>query len=148
MRRLSACLMVAVLLAALVPSSALAGKPVPSVTSVQITGYGASGPGCGVQMWAGYSGRPYAVRFSWWEVGAATYTGYVDSYPSRKSTATGISWIFTDLGTKEWYWKVAILDRKGKVVGTEVTTTQEVWNDPSSCPTLDYGYLGKYPSWL
>jgi hypothetical protein len=148
MRRLSAILMIAALLAALVPSATLAGKPSPpTIWGVQVTGSYGTAPDCYLTFWTTFSGRAYAIRYTRWEVGAA---GPDSSFPvpiPRKYDSVGVQFAVPQLATKAWYWKVALVDRKDNVLGTEVTTTAEGWSDTTSCPTVDDGTLAKYPPW-
>lgn len=142
MRRLSAFILIAALLAALVPSATLAGKPVPVVNTVTVTELNLQGPDlCALTVAITFTGRAQWAQFS------AVKDGAVVSTPSQPlaRTATTSAQTFEGvlLGANVWSWKVQLLDRKLKPIGAEVQTNAET-HTGEVCPA-DGTRLAWYP---
>jgi hypothetical protein len=133
MRRLSGFLMVFALLAALVPSTALAGKVVPTIQRVDVSGSsGYTAPNCELGFWVAFTGTPYEIRYTP-VVGGVEETPWTVAVP-RKSSSVGGSHMYTDLATRVYTWKVELLDRKGNTLD-QATTTAERWTIATLCPS-------------
>jgi hypothetical protein len=141
MRRFSAFLMIAALVAVLVPSAALAAKPpAPDIDTLLVQGYGtyASTGQCLLTVTVTWHGRAYEVE---WKAlsGNDTWEGQWGARLPKLSPA-GFSFLFepADLGDKVIYWQAKLLDRKGGVLGQIVETGTEDWTDPTTCPPKYY----------
>ena len=98
---------------------------------------------CSLGFWAAFKGSAYGVRFT---PVASGEPGTPRTIPvARKATAVADFWVVADLAIKEYTWKVALVDRKGNVLGSEITTTAEWWVNPNSCPAS--GVLAGFPAW-
>ena len=129
MRRLSACLMIATLLVALVPSSALAGppeKPVDEITG--ITWFGDNTPylgGCNTQIAIDYTlakGPPRTLEVVWHRLNASGPY----SWPAASAKAERDGRMSFDLFVEDAYRNhvqvgVYFSTRKGVIPGEEVT---------------------------
>ena len=146
MRRLSAFLTIAALVAVLVPSAALAAKPPPpSIVSATVSGStGYTAPDCTLNFFADFTGSVYEVRFTP-VVAGVDGVPFTIRVPKKYSAVATIEYV-ADLATLEYSWKVALQDRKGKVLGYEIPTTAEKWDDGAVCP--ESGLLAAYPLWL
>lgn len=153
MRRLSAILMIAALLAALIPSAVLA-KPVPVIDSVTVTakddGLCTPGPlnpvsSATVTVAIQFSGKgpaPMEAQF------LAIRDDVVVSSPRQPLER----WVGTSeqvfeqvaLGDHVWSFAVELLDRKGNPMGSYVRTSNETWTSTTSCP--DYNPIASYPA--
>jgi hypothetical protein len=137
MRRLSAFLMIAALIAVMVPSAALAGKPVTTVDEVTVKGSvfeGSDTPPCSLTFWARFSGTVQTVRST--TMVGETQVGEPMIIPlARKQYSVGWDILpLADLATVEYTWKVELLGRKDKVLA-QATTTPEKWLNAESCPS-------------
>jgi hypothetical protein len=143
MRRLSAFLMIAVLVAALVPSAALAAKPITAIDNVAVRAAVSVAPDCNAVWNVYFTGRAYEARITpvVGGVSLAAFTFKVDN----KNGQAGFYGPVAGLATYEYTWKAALLDRKGKILGYEVTTSAEKWAQTDACP--QYGNLAGWPTW-
>ena len=147
MRRSLIALLAAFVLAALVPSAALATKPDPLVKKVTVTatGYATSPHLCSVEVKAIFTrGRDttgWTIRFQQFEGGFAQ-----SSPPAVTPTKPGTAiQVFADvaLGTNAYLWRTWAMS--GDSVATiAVDTNYEPWNDATSCPAPGT-VIARYP---
>ncbi len=127
MRRLSAFLMIAALVAVLVPSAALAGKPAPPrIETIDVMSRGeflGQAGVCDVDVVVSWSGRGVIeVRVQQWV--ASTVTP-VTVYPVKKATSTTANFS-ADLGSRAFSWYAFLIDRKGNALDAKLSSTDSV----------------------
>ena len=139
MRRFSAFLMIAALVAVLVPSAALAAKPQPGVANLMVYSYGADlweypvDPNiCYVWARVVVDGRAYDAEFTQYKGGVLddTLTALVDN-------KVHLAYQFfhnVELGSSEYTWKVQLRDRKGNPISALVPTGPDTVTE-SGCGT-------------
>ena len=147
MRRSLIVLLAAFVLAALVPSAALATKPDPLVKKVTVTviGYATSPHLCTVEVKATFTrGRDTAgwtIRFQQLE-GGFVVSNPAAVTPTKPGTAIQV---FADvaLGGNAYLWRAWAMS--GDAVATiAVDTNYEPWNDTASCPAPGT-VIARYP---
>ncbi len=129
MRRFSAFLMIAALVAVLVPSAALAAKPLPpKITQIQVISTGAMVDGtrgielCSVAMYVYFEGRVASVAYEEYEGSVLVDAG--DAYLARKDQGASVALGWADIGTHVYSWKATLLDRKRNPLGESQTAVE------------------------
>ena len=146
MRRLSAFLMIAALVAVLVPSAALAGKTPPSVTRILVENNQMDpvAEQCGVQVTVTIDGRAYQAQVSLYQGESMTFYGLETEFVNNRDHAASVFFYPLALGGNVFTWQVQLLDRKGNPLGTTVGAA-ETWDNTSACPA-GAPLINYYPS--
>lgn len=141
MKRLVMVFAVGAIVAALVPSAALAGKPVAThITSITVTSLGASTTttgACSVTVSATWTGRGVAtVGFDqWWAINVLNASGLV----TATRTQTSADYTFTSVPLNSFLdWQVQLFNGRDRVIDSQTT--------PQTAAYADFDSTGLCPS--
>ena len=131
MRRISAFLMIAAMVAVLVPSAALGArpeKPPPGIN--QITAVSLDGT-CEIEVIASWEGRAFEVQIEQLRNG---FTVNAERpLANNKLGRVSVKFPAPDLATAAYTWSAVALDRKGNEIGIKRVTRIDDW-EGSGCP--------------
>ena len=139
MRRLSAILMIAALLAVLVPSATMARKPPPpAIQTVSVMSGAAAGNGCNVYVTTTWVGRVAYVEHTTYtgpdEASLTKVYGPLSVKVTNKDTSVQYSGA-APIGLQDVWWKVDLLDRKQRsLTGGGVLIGPDNYASPGGCP--------------
>jgi hypothetical protein len=144
MRRLPAFLMIAALVAVLVPTTALGAKPLPpKIDSLVVSGLGESlsTPGfCLIAQTVTFHGRAYAVEFS--DTSVSNSPTHLEPIPRKADTVEYSKTVTLERLQSDVIWfQARLVDRKSIPLTSYVTIHNAVW-EGSGCPME---VIARYP---